>query len=186
MRSLTLSHYNKGSRESSSSKQTKSDPPPLKAYKPKIPYPQRLRKEKMEEWYAKFIDLIKEFKINVPLVDVLAGMPNYRKFLKYLASNKSKMEQISTAFLNEEYSSIVQNKLPKLEFMVIDVEEIPEQEEEVENNFEELPLESNLRIKISIQDPSTNLEMKPLPKHLEYAFLEKDYILPSKTMKRNV
>ncbi|GJW94751.1 reverse transcriptase domain-containing protein [Tanacetum coccineum] len=82
------------------------------AYKPKIPYPQRLRKEKMEEWYAKFIDLIKEFKINVPLVDVLAGMPNYRKFLKYLASNKSKMEQISTAFLNEEYSSIVQNKLP--------------------------------------------------------------------------
>ncbi|GKB20693.1 reverse transcriptase domain-containing protein [Tanacetum coccineum] len=70
--------------------------------------------------------------------------------------------------------------------MVIDVEEIPEQEEEVENNFEELPLESNLRIKISIQDPLTNLEMKPLPKHLEYAFLEKDYILPSKTMKRNL
>ncbi|GJW12551.1 reverse transcriptase domain-containing protein [Tanacetum coccineum] len=29
--------------EPSSSKQTKSDPPPLKAYKPKIPYPQRLR-----------------------------------------------------------------------------------------------------------------------------------------------
>ncbi|GKE69093.1 hypothetical protein Tco_1527165 [Tanacetum coccineum] len=32
--------------EPSSSKQTKSDPLPLKAYKPKIPYPQRLRKEK--------------------------------------------------------------------------------------------------------------------------------------------
>ncbi|GJZ78377.1 hypothetical protein Tco_0643214 [Tanacetum coccineum] len=70
--------------EPSSSKQTKSDPPPLKA-------------------------------INVPLVDVLAGMPNYGKFLKDLVSNKSKMEQISTAFLNEEFSIIVQNKLlPKL------------------------------------------------------------------------
>ncbi|GJS42957.1 hypothetical protein Tco_0568000 [Tanacetum coccineum] len=26
----------------------------------------------------------------------------------------------------------------------------------------------------SIQDPPTDLELKPLPKHLEYAFLEKD------------
>ncbi|GKC45559.1 hypothetical protein Tco_1063281 [Tanacetum coccineum] len=102
--------------ESSSSKQAKSDPLPLKSYKLKIPYPQRLRKENMEERYAKFIDLIKEVKINVPLVDVLTGMSNYGKFLKDLVRNKSKMEQISTAFLNEECSAIIQNKLPpKLE-----------------------------------------------------------------------
>ncbi|GJX18523.1 hypothetical protein Tco_0221200 [Tanacetum coccineum] len=102
--------------ESSSSKQTRFDPPPLKAYKPKIPYPQHLHKEKMEERYAKFIDLIKEVRINVPLVDVLAGMPNYGKLLKDLVSNKSKMEKISAAFLNKECSTIVQNKLPsKLE-----------------------------------------------------------------------
>ncbi|GJR13846.1 reverse transcriptase domain-containing protein [Tanacetum coccineum] len=71
-----------------------------------------LCKGKMEERYAKFIDLIKEVRINVPLVDVLTGMPNYEKFLKDLVSNKSKMEQISVAFLNEECSAIVQNKLP--------------------------------------------------------------------------
>ncbi|GKA37496.1 reverse transcriptase domain-containing protein [Tanacetum coccineum] len=98
--------------ESSSSKQNKSDPPPLKEYIPKIPYPQCLGKEKMEECYAKFIDLIKEVRINIPLIDVLASMPNYGKFLKDLVSNKSKMEQISTAFLNEECSAIVQDKLP--------------------------------------------------------------------------
>ncbi|GKB61322.1 reverse transcriptase domain-containing protein [Tanacetum coccineum] len=69
------------------SKQTKSDPPPLKAYKPKIP-------------------------TNIPLVDVLAGMPNYGKFLKDLVSTKSMMEKIFAAFLNEECSAIVQNKLP--------------------------------------------------------------------------
>ncbi|GKB26392.1 reverse transcriptase domain-containing protein [Tanacetum coccineum] len=96
----------------SSSKQAKSDPPPLKAYKPKIPYPRRLCKEKMEERYAKFINLIKEVRINVPIVDVLAGMPNYGKFLKDLVSNKCKMEKISVAFLNEECSAIVKNKLP--------------------------------------------------------------------------
>ncbi|GKB80981.1 reverse transcriptase domain-containing protein [Tanacetum coccineum] len=66
----------------------------------------------MEERYVKFIDLIKEVRINVLLVDVLAGMPNYGKFLKDLVSNKSKMKQISTAFLNEECFAIVQNKLP--------------------------------------------------------------------------
>ncbi|GJY93064.1 hypothetical protein Tco_0508846 [Tanacetum coccineum] len=253
--------------EPPSSKQVKSDPPPLKAYKPKISYPQRLYKKNMEERYAKFIDLIKEVRINISFVDVLAGMPNYRKFLKDLVSNKSKMEQIFVAFLNEECSAIVQNKLPpKLgdsgsflilctvagsvkylaladlgasinlmpyslylpipdgnsrelarlrrpflhtadaiirvknkelnlgvgddritflfyramqhshsnddtcfrmdahqkkinessldeefkEFMTVDVEEIPEQEEEVKDNFDELPLEENLRIKTSI------------------------------------
>ncbi|GJZ80994.1 hypothetical protein Tco_0645988 [Tanacetum coccineum] len=55
---------------------------------------------------------------------------------------------------------------------------IPEQEEEVEDNFKELPLEEKLRIKTSIQDPLTDLGMKPLPKHLEYAYLEKDSLLP--------
>ncbi|GJU51622.1 hypothetical protein Tco_1221177 [Tanacetum coccineum] len=93
-------------------KPTQTDTPPLKAYKPKIPYPQRLNKEKMEARYAKFLDMIKEVRINVPLVDVLAGMPNYGKFLKDLVSNKSKMEQISAAFLTEECSAILQNKIP--------------------------------------------------------------------------
>ncbi|GJY09480.1 hypothetical protein Tco_0377665 [Tanacetum coccineum] len=64
------------------------------------------------------------------------------------------------------------------EFMAVDVEEVPEQEEEVEDNFKELPLKEKLRIKTSIQDPPTDLEMKPLPKHLEYAYLEKDSLLP--------
>ncbi|GJW79612.1 hypothetical protein Tco_0143587 [Tanacetum coccineum] len=183
--------------------------------------------ELMEECYAKLIDMIKEVRINVLLVDVLAGMPNYGKFLKDLVNNKSMMEQISTAFLNEECSAIVQNKLlPKLgdpgsnlipctftnsieclalsdlgasinlipyslyaslfvntlkptkmnallnnfeqflstsekineksldkefkEFMVVDVEEIPKQEEELNDNFEELTPDEQLRIKTSI------------------------------------
>ncbi|GJR61012.1 reverse transcriptase domain-containing protein [Tanacetum coccineum] len=102
--------------ELSSFKPTKTDPAPLKSYKQKIPYPQCLYKEKMVERYAKFIDMIKEVRINVPLVDVLAGMPNYGKFLKDLVSNKSKMEHIFVAFLNEECFVIVQNKLPPKQY----------------------------------------------------------------------
>nr|GFB61868.1 reverse transcriptase domain-containing protein [Tanacetum cinerariifolium] len=83
-----------------------------KPYKPKIPYPQRLRKEKMEAKYGKFLDMIRAVQINVPLVNVLAEMPNYGKFLKELVSNKHKIEQISFAFLSDESSNILQNKVP--------------------------------------------------------------------------
>ncbi|GJX70936.1 reverse transcriptase domain-containing protein [Tanacetum coccineum] len=96
-------------------KPVKETPLP-KPYKPKIPCPQRLRKEKMEAQYEKFLDVIREVRINVPLIDVLAGMPNYGKFLKELISNKHKIEQISVAFLSDESSAMIQNKVPpKLE-----------------------------------------------------------------------
>nr|GEW13345.1 reverse transcriptase domain-containing protein [Tanacetum cinerariifolium] len=62
--------------------------------------------------------------------------------------------------------------------MEIEIKDIPKQEEEVDDNFEELPLEENIRTKNSIQDPLTDLVMKALPKHLEYAFLEKESLLP--------
>ncbi|GJX56519.1 hypothetical protein Tco_0286416 [Tanacetum coccineum] len=51
------------------------------------------------------------------------------------------------------------------------------QEDEVKDDFEELPPKDELRIKTSIQDLPTDLEMKPLPKHLEYAFLEENSLL---------
>ncbi|GJV83902.1 reverse transcriptase domain-containing protein [Tanacetum coccineum] len=56
--------------------------------------------------------MIRAVRINVPLVDVLAGMSNYGKFLKELISNKHKIEQIFTAFLSDESSTMIQNKVP--------------------------------------------------------------------------
>ncbi|GKB35917.1 reverse transcriptase domain-containing protein [Tanacetum coccineum] len=98
------------------------DPKPVKEnstpkpYKPKIPYPQRLRKEKMEAQYGEFLDMIRAVRIIVPLVDVLAGMPNYGKFIKELVSNKHKLEQILAVFLSDKSSALIQNKVPpKLE-----------------------------------------------------------------------
>ncbi|GJZ71634.1 reverse transcriptase domain-containing protein [Tanacetum coccineum] len=56
--------------------------------------------------------MIQAVRINVPLVDVLARIPNYGKFLKELISNKHKIKQISTAFLSDESSAMIQNKVP--------------------------------------------------------------------------
>ncbi|GJW04932.1 reverse transcriptase domain-containing protein, partial [Tanacetum coccineum] len=92
-------------------KPAKETPIP-KPYKPKILYPQRLRKEKMEAQYGRFLNMIRAVRINVPLIDVLAGMPNYGKFLKELIRNKHKIEQITAAFLSDESSAMNQNKVP--------------------------------------------------------------------------
>ncbi|GKE07009.1 hypothetical protein Tco_1399027, partial [Tanacetum coccineum] len=104
--------------EESIPQQKTQNPKPIKEtplpkpYKPKIPYLQHLRKEKMEAQYGKFLDMIRAVRINIPLIDVLAGMPNYGKFPKELISNKHKIEQISVAFLSNESSAMIQNKVP--------------------------------------------------------------------------
>ncbi|GKB15339.1 reverse transcriptase domain-containing protein [Tanacetum coccineum] len=72
-------------------KPVKETPIP-KPYKPKIPYPQRIRKEKMEAQYGKFLDMIRVVRIIVPLVNVLAGMANYGKFLKELVTENMLVE----------------------------------------------------------------------------------------------
>ncbi|GJV39394.1 reverse transcriptase domain-containing protein [Tanacetum coccineum] len=92
-------------------KPIKESPIP-KPYKPKIPYPHRLPKEKMEAQYRKFLDMIQVVRINIPLINALAGMPNYGKFIKELVRNKHKLEQISSAFLSDESSAMIQNKVP--------------------------------------------------------------------------
>ncbi|GJV48961.1 reverse transcriptase domain-containing protein [Tanacetum coccineum] len=66
----------------------------------------------MEAQYGKFLDMIRAVRINVPLVDVLVGMPNYGKLFKELISNKHKIEQIYAAFLSDESSAMIQNKVP--------------------------------------------------------------------------
>nr|GEV73392.1 reverse transcriptase domain-containing protein [Tanacetum cinerariifolium] len=92
-------------------KPVKETPLP-KTYKPKTPYPQHLRNEKMEAQYGKFLDMIRAVRFNVPLIDVLVGMPNYGKFLKELISNKHKIKQIFAAFLSDKSSAMIQNKVP--------------------------------------------------------------------------
>ncbi|GJZ79674.1 reverse transcriptase domain-containing protein [Tanacetum coccineum] len=228
----------------------------------------------MEAQYGKFLDMIRAVRINVPLVDVLAKMPNYGKFLKELINNKHKIEQISAAFLSDESSAILQNKVPpklgdpgsflipcnfnkafscnaladlgasinlmpyslyaklslktlkptkmsvrladrsfqyhvgiaenmlievgseilhsiegtileeKLfvefdEFMAMTTDENSESEFDTEEPpFEKITFNTNYKIKTSIEEPPTDLELKPLPDNLEYVFLEELYFLP--------
>ncbi|GKA25355.1 hypothetical protein Tco_0711464, partial [Tanacetum coccineum] len=160
-------------------KPIKETPTP-KPYKPKIPYPQRLRKEKMEAQYGKFLDIIRVVRINAPLIDILAGMPNYGKFLKELVSNKHKIEQIYAAFLSDESSAMIQNKVPpKLgDPGTMAKEENYESKSDTEEQpFEKITINTDYKIKTSLEEPLTNLELKPRPDNLEYIFLEESSFL---------
>ncbi|GJW07283.1 reverse transcriptase domain-containing protein [Tanacetum coccineum] len=235
----------------------------------------------MEAQYGKFLDVIRAVRINVPLINVLAGMPNFGKFIKELISNKHKIEQISAAFLSDESLAMIQNKVPpKLgdpgtknmlvevgkfpfpadfvileidedskvplilgrpflhiadaviqdkqkqlnvgvgtermifnidsamkhsysnmkvenshsiegtlleeeifaefdEFMAMTVDENSDSESDTKDlPFEKITINTNYKIKTSIEEPPTDLELKPLFDNLEYVFLEEPSFLP--------
>ncbi|XP_055822133.1 uncharacterized protein LOC129890651 [Solanum dulcamara] len=49
-------------------------------------------------------------QINLPLIDVLKGIPKYAKFVKDIVANKSKLAEFATVALTEECSSRILNK----------------------------------------------------------------------------
>ena len=66
--------------------------PEVKAYKPKVPFPARLKQHALDKQFAKFLEVFKKLHINIPFVDALAQMPSYAKFLKEILGNKRKLE----------------------------------------------------------------------------------------------
>ena len=60
----------------------------VKAYKPHVPFPQRLQKENLEEQFSKFLNIFKKIEINIPFSVALTQMPHYAKFMKGILSRK--------------------------------------------------------------------------------------------------
>ncbi|XP_048226332.1 uncharacterized protein LOC125368983 [Ricinus communis] len=83
----------------------------MREYHPPIPYPARLKQEKIDQQFGKFLDLFKQLRINIPFVEAISQMPKYVRFLKEILRNKRKLEDLGLMTLNEECSAILQNKL---------------------------------------------------------------------------
>nr|XP_016436400.1 PREDICTED: uncharacterized protein LOC107762546 [Nicotiana tabacum] len=65
--------------------------------------------------YKKFLDILKQGQINIPLVDILQEVPKYGKYIKDIVANKRRLVEFETVALTEECSSRIQSKLsPKL------------------------------------------------------------------------
>ncbi|XP_039131793.1 uncharacterized protein LOC120268456 [Dioscorea cayenensis subsp. rotundata] len=82
-------------------------------YKPVVSYPSRLKQDKEEAQFKKFLRIFKQLHINIPLVEALSQMPKYAKFLKDLLTNKRKLEDLETVTLSGNCSAVIQKMLPK-------------------------------------------------------------------------
>ena len=78
-----------------------------------VPYPQRLKKHKLDKQFTKFMDVFKKLHINIPFSDALEKMPSYVKFMKDILSQKRRLADFETMNLTEECSAILQRKLPQ-------------------------------------------------------------------------
>ncbi|XP_070022165.1 uncharacterized protein [Nicotiana sylvestris] len=78
-----------------------------------IPFPQKLKRENLDNQFSKFVEILKQIHINIPFTDALLQMPSYAKFLKEILPCKRKLEEVSMVMLTEKYSAILQNKLPQ-------------------------------------------------------------------------
>ncbi|XP_070011090.1 uncharacterized protein [Nicotiana sylvestris] len=72
-----------------------------------------MKREKLDNQFAKILEILKQIHINIPFTNALLQMPSYAKFLKEILSSKRKLEEVSVVTLTEKCSAILQNKLPQ-------------------------------------------------------------------------
>ena len=80
-------------------------PPP-----PPPPFPQALRGKKKASKQEGILEVLRQVKVNIPLLDMIKQVPTYAKFLKDLCTVKKGLGINKKAFLIEQVSSIIQCK----------------------------------------------------------------------------
>nr|GEZ28025.1 reverse transcriptase domain-containing protein [Tanacetum cinerariifolium] len=144
--------------------------PNLKA---SIPYPSRRNDErnleKANNQIEKFYQIFKDMSFEISFVDALILMPKFASTLKALIGNKEKLSEMARTPLNE-HCSVREIFFFLEEFLNDDPSSppLPPQELKVVKPKNE---------KFSINEPPM-VELKDLPHHLEYAFLDGDDKLP--------
>ena len=78
-----------------------------------ILYPQRLKKNKLDKQFTKFMEVFKKLHINIPFADALEQIPSYVKFIKDILSKKIRLSDFETVNLTKECRGILQRKLPQ-------------------------------------------------------------------------
>ncbi|XP_060182498.1 uncharacterized protein LOC132612190 [Lycium barbarum] len=80
--------------------------------RPPIPFPQGFQKQKINAACKKFLDILKQVHINIPLVELFQEVLKYAKYVKDVVANKRRWTEFETVALTEECSSRVRSKIP--------------------------------------------------------------------------
>ena len=76
------------------------------------PFPQALRKKKISVNQTEMLEVLRQVKVNIPLLDMIKQVPTYAKFLKDLCTVKRGLNVNKKAFLTEQVSAIIECKTP--------------------------------------------------------------------------
>nr|XP_009626869.1 uncharacterized protein LOC104117514 [Nicotiana tomentosiformis] len=78
---------------------------------PALPFPQKMKREKLEKCFGRFLEMLKKLYVNIPFIEVLTQILAYVKFLKEILSSKRKLEKTTVVKLNAHCNAILQNKI---------------------------------------------------------------------------
>ena len=76
------------------------------------PFPQSLKTKKKAINQAEILEVLRQVKVNIPLLDMIKKVPTYAKFLKDLCTVKKRLNIDKKGFLTEQVSAIIQCKTP--------------------------------------------------------------------------
>ena len=76
------------------------------------PFPQALRNKKKAINQTEILEVLRQVKVNIPLLDMIKRVPTYAKFLKDLCTVKRGFNVNKKAFLTEQVSAIIECKTP--------------------------------------------------------------------------
>ena len=76
------------------------------------PFPQALKAKKKATNQAEMLDVLRQVKVNIPLLDMIKQVPTYAKILKDLCTVKRGLNVDKKAFFTEQVSAIIQCKTP--------------------------------------------------------------------------
>ncbi|RVW18672.1 Retrovirus-related Pol polyprotein from transposon 17.6 [Vitis vinifera] len=75
------------------------------------PFPQVLHGKKEIKNSSEILEVLRQVKVNIPLLDMIKQVPTYAKFLKDLCTVKRGLQVTKNAFLTEQVSAIIQTLL---------------------------------------------------------------------------
>ena len=76
------------------------------------PFPKALRSKKKASQQAGILEVLRQVKVNIPLLDIIKQVPAYAKFFKDLCTIKKGLGIEKKAFLTEQVSAIIQSNNP--------------------------------------------------------------------------
>ncbi|XP_021715506.1 uncharacterized protein LOC110683437 [Chenopodium quinoa] len=70
-------------------------------------------RNKLDEQFGRFLDMLKEVHLSIPLTEAMTQILRYSKFLKDILSGKRECNEVDLVELGECCSALIHNDLPK-------------------------------------------------------------------------